>query len=102
MFERKRIQILTNTLKHLMFKSNIHINRLIKKIKSYIRQTLLRKARLSCTHAGMHARTYTPLYISVGARQRNVPLGFSWLGVDSMGRLREVSVLQLCGPFCVE
>lgn len=98
MFERKRIQILTNTLKHLIFKSNIHINRLIKKEKKkkIIHQTDSTQKGLSLMH------TYTPLYISVGARQRNVPLGFSWLGVDSMGRLREVSVLQLCGPFCVE
>lgn len=102
MFERKRIQILTNTLKHLIFKSNIHINRLIKKEKKNNHTSDRLYSERPVSHAYMHARTYTPLYISVGARQRNVPLGFSWLGVDSMGRLREVSVLQLCGPFCVE
>lgn len=82
MFERKRIQILTNTLKHLMFKSNIHINRLIKKIKNkIIHQTDSAQKGPSLMHTCGHARTHihTPLHLS-GSKAEECASGLQLVG----------------------
>lgn len=72
--KEKRIQILTNTLKHLIFKSNIHINRLIKKErKNHTSDRLYSERPVS------HAHIHTPLHLS-GSKAEECASGLQLVG----------------------